>query len=278
MEIIDGKQISLAYLEKIKKEITQLNFAPVFCDILVGNDKASIQYVNLKKKKALELGILFHDAFFPESIGTDELLLEIEKINNIPNMCGVIVQLPLPTHIDTRKILDAISPKLDVDALGETVSQNFYAGNEDMVPPTALSVLALLDSLQINLNDKNIVILGEGKLVGKPVAQLLKNRNLNFKILNSHTENNEEIIKSADIIISGIGKGKYLIGDMVKDGVIIIDAGTSEEGGSIVGDIDFESVQYKASHITPVPGGVGPMTVAMLFSNVLKVAKKMQNE
>ncbi len=273
MQIIDGKKISLEILDEIKKEVEGLSFVPVFCDILIGNDKASIQYVNLKKKKALKLGINFHDAVFSEVITTEELLAEIEKINNIPNMCGVIVQLPLPPHIDTRRVLDAINPMLDVDALGSKVSENFYAGNESLVPPTALSILSLLDSLKINLNDKNIVVLGEGKLVGKPVAQLFKNRNLKFSVLNSISINKEEIIKKADIIISGIGKGKYLTGDMVKEGVIIIDAGTSEEEGSIVGDVDFESVRGLASHITPVPGGVGPMTVAMLFMNVLKVAK-----
>ncbi len=278
MTILDGKKISLEILDEIKKEVEQLSFVPVFCDILVGNDKASIQYVNLKKKKATELGINFYDAVFIETITTEELLVEIQKINNLPNMCGVIVQLPLPIHIDTREILNAISPELDVDALGKKVGENFYEGSEEMVPPTALACVALINSLNLDLQNKNIVVLGEGKLVGKPVAQMLKNRNLNFKILNSETKNNEEIIKSADIIISGIGKGKYLTGDMIKEGVIIIDAGTSEEGGSIVGDVDFESASGLALHITPVPGGVGPMTVAMLFSNVLKVAKKMQNE
>lgn len=278
MQIIDGKKLRDKILEDVKKQIFDLHFIPVFCDVLVGVDPSSVQYVNLKKKMAINLGIKFHDAIYNESITTDELLKEIEHINKIDNMCGIIVQLPLPKHIDTRQILDAIDPALDVDALGSKVSENFYSGNESLVPPTALSVLSLLDSLKINLNDKNIVVLGEGKLVGRPVAQLLKNRKLNFQILNSQSENKEEIIKNADVIISGIGKGKYLTGDMVKDGVIIIDAGTSEEEGSIVGDVDFESARGLASHITPVPGGVGPMTVAMLFMNVLKVAQKMQNE
>lgn len=278
MQIIDGKKLRDKILEDVKKQIFDLHFIPVFCDVLVGTDPSSVQYVNLKKKMAIDLGIKFHDAVYDESITTNELLKEIEHINKIDNMCGIIVQLPLPKHIDTRQILDAIDPALDVDALGGKVSDGFYAGNEDLVPPTALSVLSLLDSLKINLNDKNIVVLGEGKLVGKPVAQLLKNRKLYFQILNSQSENKAEIIKNADVIISGIGKGKYLNGDMVKEGVIIIDAGTSEEEGSIVGDVDFESASSKASYITPVPGGVGPMTVAMLFMNVLKVAKKMQNE
>lgn len=275
MEIIDGKKISREIFEQIKEEIKKLNFKPIFCDILVGEDPASVQYVNLKKKKAIELGIDFYDATFPETITTDELLNEIEKINNIGNMCGIIVQLPLPIHIDTKQILNAISPNLDVDTLGQKVSENFYSGNEDMVPPTAIACMSLIDSLNLDISIKKILVLGEGKLVGKPVSQMLKNRNLNFTILNSQSENKNEIIKNADVIISGVGKGNYLTGDMVKEGVIIIDAGTSEESGSIVGDVDFESASRKASYITPVPGGVGPVTVAMLFNNVLKVAKSL---
>ena len=278
MQIINGKNLRDEILVDIKKQVLDLHFIPVFCDVLVGSDPSSVQYVNLKKKNALSLGIKFHDAIYDQSITTEELLKEIQKLNLLDNMCGIIIQLPLPAHIDTRQVLDAIDPVLDVDALGGKVSENFYTGNEELVPPTALSVMALVDSLKINLSDRNIVVLGEGKLVGKPVAQLFKNRNLKFTVLNSASINKEEIIKNADIIVSGIGKGKYLTGDMVKDGVIIVDAGTSEEEGSIVGDVDFESMRSKASYITPVPGGVGPVTVAMLFMNVLKVAKEMQNE
>lgn len=278
MKIIDGKKISLEILDGIKEEVANLNFVPVFCDILVGEDKASIQYVNLKKKKAIDLGIDFHDAHFSADITTAELLEEINKINKIKNMCGVIMQLPLPPHIDTKKVLDAIEPTLDVDALGEKVSTSFYSGQEEMTPPTALAIIYLLESLELSLKDKKIVILGEGKLVGRPVAQLLKNRSLDFTTLNNESPNKAEVLKNADIIISGIGKGKFITGEMVKTGVIMIDAGTSEEGGSIVGDADFESLQEKVSYITPVPGGVGPVTVSMLFTNVLKAAKKMPNE
>lgn len=273
MQIIDGKKLRNNIFEEIKKEIKELDFIPVFCDVLVGRDKASLQYVNLKKQKAIELGIAFHDAFFESNITTEELEKEIKKINLMPNICGIIIQLPLPDHIDKKRILDSIEKDLDVDALGSKTSLDFYAGGEDMVPPTGLACLCILDSLHIDLSSKNILVLGEGKLVGRPVFQLLKNRNLHASILNNASENKEEIIKNADIIISGIGKGKFLTGDMVKNGVIIIDAGTSEEEGSIVGDVDFDSVSKKASYLTPVPGGVGPVTVAMLFKNVLKVAK-----
>ncbi|MDQ3245092.1 MAG: bifunctional 5,10-methylenetetrahydrofolate dehydrogenase/5,10-methenyltetrahydrofolate cyclohydrolase [bacterium] len=279
MEIIDGRKISKIILEDTRQEVEKLHFVPVFCDILVGNDFASVQYVNLKKKKAQEFGIKFYDANFAENITTKELLKEIEKINKIENMCGIIVQLPLPPHIDTRKILDSILPSLDVDCLGSVQSGEFYSGGLYLAPPTALACMRLLESLKLDeslteLKVKNIVVLGEGKLVGRPVAQLLKNKNLPFVVLNSKSENKEEIIKNADVIISGIGRGKFITGEMVKMGVIIIDAGTSEEEGSVIGDTDFESVGNVASFVTPVPGGVGPVTVAELFSNVLKVAKR----
>jgi len=278
MQIIDGRKTSEEILSRIKNEVMKLDFVPVFCDILVGEDIASIQYVNLKKRKAQKLGIDFYDANFPNSITTSELLLEIEKINKIKNMAGIIVQLPLPIHLDTKKILDAIDPSLDVDCLGEVASNNFYNGIFDIVPPTGLSCIYLLESLNIDLQDKNIVVVGSGKLVGRPVANILKSKNLNFQIINSESLEKEKIIKNADIIISGVGKGGFINAPMVKDNVIIIDAGTSEEEGSVVGDVDFESVSSKVYAITPVPGGVGPVTVAMLFSNILEVTKRKINK
>lgn len=277
MEIIDGKKLSIEILKDLKNKVEALDFKPVFCDILVGKDLPSVKYVNLKKIKAESIGIKFHEANFAENITTEELISEIEKINKIENMCGVIVQLPLPKHIDTDKVLGFIDPKLDVDCLGEVASRNFYNGNLDIVPPTALACMYLLDTLDLDLKKKNIVVLGEGKLVGKPVMNLLKYRGLDFKSINSNTENKEEILKNADVIISGVGKGKIIEGDMVKEGVVIIDAGTSEEDSILVGDVDFESILDKSYACTPVPGGVGPVTVAMLFTNVLKVAYNKKN-
>lgn len=278
MKIIDGKKISKETLEEIKNQIQGLNFKPVFCDILVGNDLASLKYVELKKKKALEVGIDFYDANFPETITTEELILEIEKINKIENMCGIIVQLPLPPSLDTKKILDAIHSTLDVDCLGDQLSEKFYNGDLFLSPPTALACMKLLESLEIDLENKKILVIGEGKLVGRPFANILKTKGYTFDIINSKSDNKEALTKEADIIVTGVGKGSLINGDMVKDGVIIIDAGTSEEDSVLVGDVDFESVSPKASFITPVPGGVGPVTVAMLFSNVLKVAYNKKNE
>ena len=190
-------------------------------------------------------------------------------------MCCIIIQLPLPVHIDRQAILDAISPKLDVDCLGKIMSEKFYSGGsaDEMGFPTALACMTMLDSLQIDLVKLKIVVLGQGILVGRPVTALLKFRNISPVAITSQTPDKEKIIKEADIIISAIGKAKYLTGEMIKQGVIVIDAGASELDGSVVGDVDLESVKNVASYISPVPGGVGPVTVAMLLNNVLTVAK-----
>jgi len=273
MYIINGKKIKDKKLSKIKKEISSLSFRPIFCDVLVGSDRASLQYVNMKKRNAKTIGIDFHSANFKSSISIDNLIEKIRKLNEIQNMCGIIVQLPLPKALNQKKVLDAINPKLDVDCLGKFATGNFYKGNTDFGFPTALACMELLDSTGVSLKNKKIIVLGQGKLVGRPVSFLLKKRGYSVINLNSRSSNKKEIIKRADVIISGIGKGKYIKGDMIKKGVILIDAGTSESGSGIVGDIDFESVKNVAGFLSPVPGGVGPVTIAMLFNNVLKVAK-----
>lgn len=277
-KIIDGKKIRDEILTEINKEVFSLSFQPIFCDVLVGEDPSSVQYIKMKSKIAESIGIKFHNANFPASITTDELINEIKVLNKIPNMCGIIVQLPLPETLDRRAILDAIDTNLDVDCLGTVASDLFYKGETTFGFPTALACMELLDSTGVSLQDKKIVVLGQGDLVGKPVTALFKFKGLNPDIIVDKTENKEKIIKQADIIVSGIGKGKYLTGNMIKEGVMLIDAGTSESNGGIVGDIDFESVKETASFISPVPGGVGPVTIAMLFNNVLNVAKTKQNE
>ena len=276
MKIIDGRKLREDILSEIKKEVAGLGFQPIFCDVLVGEDGASMQYVRMKAKTAESVGIKFHNAFFPESITTEDLVEEIKKINQIPNMCGIIIQLPLPPHIDRMTALDAIDPKLDVDCLGTTQSQNFYQGESLIGFPTALACMVLLDSTGINLKDKNIVVLGQGELVGKPTKALLLQRGLTPTAVTSKTTDKEKLITEADVIISGIGKGKYITGNMVKPGAVLIDAWTSEDGSGIVGDVDLESVKDVASYVSPVPGGVGPVTVAMLLQNVLMVAKNFK--
>ena len=273
MQIIDGRKIQKDILEKIKSEVATLPFQPVFCDVLVGDDPASAQYVRMKGKTAESVGIKFHNANFPNSITTEELIKEIENLNKMPNMCGVIIQLPLPTHIDRQQVMDAIDPRIDVDCLGTSRGEKFYNGDTTLGFPTALACMELLDSVGMGLENKKIVVLGQGALVGKPVTALLNFRGLAPQVINSKTENSAELIKDADVIISGMGKGKYITGEMIKEGAIIIDAGTSEMSGGIVGDVDLDSVANIAGFVSPVPGGVGPVTVAMLLKNVLTVAK-----
>ena len=275
MQIIDGKKIREDILAKIKNEVAVLPFQPIFCDVLVGEDSASAQYVRMKGKTAESVGIKFHNANFPGTITSNELIKEILVLNKLPNMCGIIIQLPLPAHLDRRAVLDAINPSLDVDCLGVVASEKFYKGDINVGFPTALACIELLGSLNLDLKNKNIVVLGQGELVGRPVSALLKFRGIHTTPVDKNTKNKEEIIKNADVIISGIGHGKHIIADMVKDGVVLIDAGTSESNNAIVGDVDLESVKGVASYVSPVPGGVGPVTVAMLLNNVLNVAKRL---
>ena len=275
MILIDGKKIQREILEQIEKEIKTLPFVPVFCDVLVGDDPASMQYVKIKSKVAESVGIKFKNASFPSSTTTEELIEEIKNLNKIPNMCGIIVQLPLPLSLDTRRVLDAIDPKLDVDCLGSVASGEFYRGKTELGFPTALACMYLLDSINLDLKDKKIVTIGKGELVGRPVNALLNFRNLETLIIDRGTEESEKkkIIKEADVIISATGQGKFITGDMIKSGAVLLDAGTSESGAGIVGDVDLDSVKDVAGYVSPVPGGVGPVTVAMLLQNVLKVAK-----
>ncbi|MFA5841179.1 MAG: bifunctional 5,10-methylenetetrahydrofolate dehydrogenase/5,10-methenyltetrahydrofolate cyclohydrolase [Candidatus Paceibacterota bacterium] len=284
MQIIDGKKIRDEILEKVKQEVSSLSFQPIFCDVLVGDDLASKQYVQMKGRTAEIVGIAFHTANFLSSINTNELIKEIEALNKMPNMCGIIIQLPLPSHIDRQAVLDAIDQKLDVDCLGTIASQKFYNNYDkknDLAFPTALASLAVLDSLNFDnnpstaLRTRKIVVLGQGMLVGKPVTALLRSRNLSPFTVDSKTTNKEELIKDADIIISGLGKGGYITGNLIKKGAILIDAGTFETEGGIIGDVDLESVKDIAGYVSPVPGGVGPVTVAMLLNNVLTVAKSL---
>ena len=278
MQIIDGKKLRDEILNKIRKEAITLSFQPIFCDVVVGDDLASIQYVQTKKRAAEIVGIAFYQANFPYSITTENLIEEIKILNKVPNMCGIIVQLPLPESLDKRAILDSIDPRLDVDCLGQVVSEKFYNNSDeenDLAYPTALSCLALLDSLNLDLKNKNIVVLGQGMLVGRPVAALLHYKNFSSVSVVDKAGEDLGLIKQADVIIFGIGNGKYIKGDMLKRGAILIDAGASESEGGIIGDVDLESVRDVAGYVSPVPGGVGPVTVAMLLSNVLKVAKNI---
>lgn len=202
----------------------------------------------------------------PSDSTEQEVIDAIQAEQTKPNLCGLIVQLPLPKSLNTENILSAIAPEVDVDV----ISPQEYS---DLIPPTAGAIMQILNSLPINLMDEKFLVLGQGDLVGKPIAKELRMRGYTVDTATEATENKAELLKSATVVISGVGKAGILTGDQVSDGVIIIDAGTSESGGSIAGDVDFESVAPKAKFITPSPGGVGPVTVAKLLENVLEVAK-----
>jgi len=271
--VIDGRAIAKNILNDVANQVAELSFQPVFCDVLVGEDPASVQYVEMKANTAEQVGLKFRRANFPESITTEQLIREIKSISGEPNMCGLIVQLPLPAHIDRQAVLNAIDSKIDVDCIGQTNSDLFYSGRAYMEFPTAAAVMEILKQISIDYKKQDFLVIGQGQLVGKPVSFLLKQRGCKIDVATSATKNTDELIKNADVIISAAGQPNLITGDKIKVGAIIIDAGTSEADSGIVGDVDFESVHDKASFVSPVPGGVGPVTVAMLFRNVLKVAK-----
>ena len=272
--IIDGRKIKREILTEVKQGITELPFTPVFCDIMVGTDPVSLQYIDIKAKTARSVGIEFMHATYPETISTEELVLEIKKLNTINHMCGLIVQLPLPAHIDRQKVLDAINPDIDVDCLSTYNQKQFYENHAILSFPTALACMEIIDRLNIDVSEKNIIVMGQGMLVGKPVTHLLRKRGLHVETIIETTANKEALLQQADILITAIGQGKFITNHMVKKGGIIIDAGTSELTGSIVGDVDLDSVRSVSSIVSPTPGGVGPVTVAILLKNVLHVAQQ----
>jgi methylenetetrahydrofolate dehydrogenase (NADP+)/methenyltetrahydrofolate cyclohydrolase len=274
MQIIDGKKLRDEILSTLKVRVAALPFVPVFCDVLVGDDASSAQYVAMKERVARQLGIATHPAVFREGISTEELIEELQIIAAIPNMSGLIIQLPLPAHIDQQAVLDAVPLHIDVDALGAEASEYFYADHPHFVFPTAEAVLAVLGSLDMDLESKHIVMVGRGMLVGRPVAHMLARRGMTVSVVDAQTKHPELIFRQADILISAVGKANLISGGMLKEGVLLIDAGTSESGGAVVGDIDRASVEHVARYLAPVPGGVGPVTVAMLMHNVVLAAER----
>ncbi len=271
--VIDGKKIADQILEDLRLRVKRLPFQPVFCDVIVGNDPVSLSYVSIKAKKAESIGIEFRRSQFPVDITTQDLVSEIQKLNLLPNMCGLILQLPLPNHIDRQTALNAITPELDVDVLHSQNTKKFYQGDFSLVPPTANAVVHILDTAVPNQTNKKFVVVGQGELVGKPVAMLLASKGLSVLTADQSTSDLSSLCSDADVIVSGTGKVSLITGDMVKEGAVVIDAGTAESNAGISGDVDFASVAPKASWISPVPGGVGPVTVAKLLENVIVVAE-----
>lgn len=242
--------------------------------VMVGKDPVIEKFVAQKKKAAEEIGIDVRIYPFDAAITTNELRKRIAELVHEPRNTGIIIQLPLPAHINKQYILNAIPPEKDVDVLSSRATGNFIVGKGRVMPPVAGAIKALLEAYEIPYQNKHIAILGAGNLVGRPVALWLLQEGVSLSVITEETDHPERLVREADIVISGIGKPHFVKGDMLKEGVVIIDAGTSESAGKLVGDIDPESVSSKASYLTPVPGGVGPVTIAMLLKNLVTLAMR----
>ena len=273
MILLDGRKLSQKILAEIKKDIEK-NGKPLKLAVLVaGHDPATKNFIFQKEKAARSIGIevLLHR--FDVEIKTEDLCRKIVEISSDKNVNGVIVQLPLPPHIDRQRILDAIPPEKDIDVLSAHAVAAFASGRHWVMPPVAGAVKAFFEEYGIDYKNKRIAVVGAGNLVGKPVALWLGQEGISFYVMTEASRNPQDILRQADIIISGTGKPRWITGDMVKEGAVVIDAGTSESGGEIAGDVDFDSVSEKASFLTPVPGGVGPVTVAVLLRNLVVLAQ-----
>ena len=278
-QIIDGKLVSKKILENLSDEILFLAQKPCLAVIIVGNDSASKIYVNLKKKKALELGIESIVVEMPETVSQEELLEKIEQLNNDKKVNAILVQLPLPQHIDTKIILEKITPLKDVDCFHPYNTGHIAAGTKPYVYPcTPKGIIRLLEYYNIPVEGKHAVVIGRSNIVGRPLAQMLLNENATVTVCHSRTKNLEEITKTADILISAVGQRNLIKANMVKDDVVVIDVGMNRtEDNKLCGDVDFYNVEKKASFITPVPGGVGPMTICSLMQNTFDLYK-LQNK
>lgn len=273
--IVDGNKISQEIYNNLKKEIPLLNKKPKLVVVLVGEDPASVLYVSIKEKKAQELGIQTENIKVKEDATTEELVSIIHKLNQDDLVTAILIQLPLPKHIDTGAVLESINEFKDVDGLNPKNMGKLLVDKPFILPPTPAAILEILRHHEINLAGKHVVLVGYGKLVGKPLAAMisLSNKNATLSVCNSKTKDLPSYTQQADILISASGVGHIIKKDMIKKGAIVIDAGTSKLDGEIVGDVNFEEVKNKASLVTPPKGGVGPITVAKLLENVVKLAK-----
>ena len=279
MQLIDGKSLSKKVQEYVKSEVETLKkeqgIVPGLAVVIVGDDPASHAYVGMKEKACKNVGFYSIAHKMPETITQKEIIQIIQMMNNNPHIDGILVQLPLPSHIDTDKILEVIDPKKDVDGFHAYNVGRMVTNLESFVACTPLGVMKMFEEYNINLEGKDVVVVGASNIVGKPMASLLLNKNATVTVTHIFTKDLASHTKKADIVIVGVGVPALIKEDMVKEGAIVIDIGINRlESGKLVGDVDFENVSKKCSHITPVPGGVGPMTIAMLLENTLKSAQQ----
>ena len=273
-QLINGKDVAEHIKQLVKSEIESTSTDATLAVIVVGENQASKIYVNNKKKACNDVGIKSLEYTFPSDISEDELTNFIDNLNESKDINGILVQLPLPEHINADAVLGRIEPSKDVDGFTAINTGHLWLGKYDLVPCTAMGIIELLDYYGIEIAGKNCVVVGRSNIVGKPVAALLLERNATVTICHSKTQNLSEVTSKADILIVAIGKPKFVTIDMVKEGAVVIDVGINrDENGKLCGDVDFEGVKNKVATITPVPGGVGPMTIAMLMKNTIVAAK-----
>lgn len=277
MIILDGKKVSKEILDNVKQELDEIKEKIIFSIIWVGNNPASEIYVRNKLKKCTELGIqgtLYH---LDEDTKEEDIIKLIDKLNKDKEVKGILLQSPVPKGIDINKCFNKIDYHKDIDGFSNVSVGNLWLGEKGFRSCTPKGIIKLLDYYDIPLEGKNVCIINRSNIVGKPLAALFLERNATVTICHSHTKNIEEHTKMADIVVSAVGKPKFIKEDMIKEGTIVIDVGISRENGHVIGDVDFDRVKEKAAFITPVPGGVGPMTIAMIFENIIEAVKEKKN-
>lgn len=273
---MDGKMVSAKVRGSILEEVNGLKdkgVRPGLAVIIVGEDPASKVYVRNKERACEECGFYSEKYALPEETTQEELLGLIDELNHNSRIDGILCQLPVPKHINEQAIIDAISPEKDVDAFHPINVGKIMVGNFDFLPCTPAGVMQLLEEYDIDPNGKNCVVIGRSNIVGKPMAMLLLHKNGTVTICHSRTKNLKEVCAQADILVAAVGKEDFVTADMVKEGAVVIDVGMNRKDGKLCGDVAFDEVNEKASYLTPVPGGVGPMTITMLMKNTLKAAK-----
>ena len=279
-EIISGKEVAAVLNEGTAAKVAELKNKGIgvsLAVIIVGDDPASKVYVNNKKKACEKLGITSYEYVLPESTTQEELMQTVKELNERADVNGILCQLPLPKHLDSNAVIDAIAPEKDVDCFSPTNVGLLNIGRGRLSPCTPAGIMDMLEYKNISVSGKHCVVIGRSNIVGKPMSALLLAADATVTVCHSKTQNLKEITKTADVLIAAVGRPKFVTADMVKDGAVIIDVGIHRtESGKLCGDVDFDSVEPKASYITPVPGGVGPMTIARLMRNTVTAAK-LQN-
>ena len=275
--IIKGKELAQKIRLELKEEVAKLKVKPKLAVIMVGNDKASEVYVRNKSKACDEIGIGFEEFLLEENTTREKLLALIQELNERKDIHGILLQSPIPKHLDIREAFNTIDYRKDVDGFHPINVGKLSIGEDCFVSCTPAGVMKMLEEYGIDLEGKNAVVIGRSNIVGKPLVQCLLNKNATVTVCHSKTKDIKEIASKADVLIAALGKPKFVTSDMVKQGAVVIDVGINRtEEGKLVGDVDFEAVEPLSSYITPVPGGVGPMTIAILMANVVKAAKMAQ--